>query len=191
MIFWYIGLTLWVIWYVFHDPSIDLRMAIIGVLIPNLISWKYLYTPLHSVVVIAALMGIVMLATMRRRALRRRLIFVVIGMFLSIAFSAAWSNSSVFWWPIVHDGYVSTLHPEQTEAGLVFQTLLGFALTVGFFLKFHLLEAGNWQYFLRSGRLPIDVGRPVTFGRKPRSTDVAADADEATTEEANNSNENN
>jgi hypothetical protein len=166
MIFWFIGLSLWTVWFVFHDPAVDLRMVMIGAVVPNLLRVPWLYTPLHSVVVVAVLMAIVMLLTIHRRQIRRRVIFVVFGMFLSLLFDAAWTNTDVFWWPLSGAELISNLHPDRTLATLVFQELTGLALAAAFLYRMRVFDDGNLTYLLRTGRLRVNAG-PSPLRRKP------------------------
>ena len=55
---------------------------------------------MHSVVTVIALLAIVMLITTGRRPVRKPLLAVIIGLFLHLVFDGAFTNTSMFWWPL-------------------------------------------------------------------------------------------
>jgi hypothetical protein len=56
--------------------------------------------PLHSVVTIVVLMGVVMLATIGKRGRRKKWLALTIGMFLHLVFDGVFAETEVFWWPL-------------------------------------------------------------------------------------------
>jgi len=101
MLFWFAGGAVAIVWFVFHDPQFPMRWLVAGALLPDAID-----APLggarvaHSVVTTVALLAVVMLATIGRRARRRRWLALVIGVFLHLVLDGAFANARTFWWPV-------------------------------------------------------------------------------------------
>lgn len=100
MFFWFVG-TAWVaVWFVFRDERFDYRWLAFGAVVPDMIdgvtggSWVF-----HSVTASVVTMTAVMLLTRGRRAHRRSLLAVPIGMFMHLVFDGAFSRTRQFWWP--------------------------------------------------------------------------------------------
>jgi hypothetical protein len=106
MCFWFIGTALVSVWLVFHDPRFDYRLLVVGALAPDVIDAPFGGARVfHSVTASVGVLAIVMLATIGRRPLRRRLLAIPIGTFLHLVFDAAWASSHVFWWPFLGVGF--------------------------------------------------------------------------------------
>ena len=101
MLFWFAGGAVAIVWFVFHDAEFQVRWLVAGALLPDVID-----APLggarvaHSVVTAVGLLVVVMLATIGRRPLRRRLLAVVIGVFLHLVLDGAFASARSFWWPV-------------------------------------------------------------------------------------------
>ncbi len=101
MLLWFVGASIVVVWNVFHDPRLDLRVMVAGVLAPDVIDGVTGGTALaHSVVTAVGLLVVVMLATIGRRPLRRRLLALPIGVFLHLVLDGAFADTRAFWWPL-------------------------------------------------------------------------------------------
>jgi membrane-bound metal-dependent hydrolase YbcI (DUF457 family) len=110
MIFWHLGITLFIARYVFRDPDMDLRLVAAGSLLPDVID-KPLGSILfngtfethrlfsHALIFPVILLLGVVLATRRSGALRKALIAVVLGMFVHLLLDAAWVHTEAFLWP--------------------------------------------------------------------------------------------
>jgi hypothetical protein len=100
MLFWFVGTAVLAVWFVFGDSRFDYRFLIVGALAPDLVDLPFGGARvLHSVVGSIAALVVVMLATIGRRPVRRRLLALPIGMMLHLVFDAAFTNNGVFWWP--------------------------------------------------------------------------------------------
>ena len=72
----------------------------VGLLLPDLVD-----APLggarvlHSITASVVVMSVVVLATIGRRPVRRRLLAIPIGMFLHLVLDGAFNDTRVFWWP--------------------------------------------------------------------------------------------
>ncbi|HEX2040976.1 MAG TPA: metal-dependent hydrolase [Acidimicrobiales bacterium] len=98
MLLWFAGLSVLLVWQVFHDPRIDYRLVVVGALLPDVVDGVLGGARvLHSLSFSVALLGVVMLV--RRRPLRRRLLAVPIGTFLHLVLDGMWARTDVFWWP--------------------------------------------------------------------------------------------
>ncbi|MDZ7733962.1 MAG: hypothetical protein U5R31_13630 [Acidimicrobiia bacterium] len=88
-----------VVWAVFRSPALDYRLVMLGAVLPigEVViggTWV-LHTLVGAVVVLFALV----LATSRRRLLRRRLIGLPIGILLHLVLDLTWTRAELFWWP--------------------------------------------------------------------------------------------
>jgi len=100
VLFWFWGTAFLTVWVVFHDPSIDYRVLLAGSILPDVIDAPFGGAGVvHSVTFSVAVLVAVMLATVGRRARRRRWLALPIGMFLHLVFDGAWNDANVFWWP--------------------------------------------------------------------------------------------
>jgi hypothetical protein len=100
MLLWFVGSSVAAVWFVFRDPNFAFRLVVVGALLPDIVDGVAGGAgPLHSLVTVVAVMGVVMIATIGRRAVRKQLLAVTIGMFLHLVFDAAFANTAMFWWP--------------------------------------------------------------------------------------------
>jgi hypothetical protein len=104
--FWFIGTSVLTIWYVFGDPRFDYRLLVVGSVLPPAIDvWFGGARAMHSLTLSVALMVVVMLATIGRRPTRRTLLGLPLGTLLHLVFTAAWADTTVFWWPFSGGGF--------------------------------------------------------------------------------------
>jgi hypothetical protein len=87
--------------------GVDYRLIALGALLPLLIDLPFGHMAIgHSLVLSIGVLGVIMLATIRRpRLLRRRLLCIPIGMMAGLLLSGAWSHDHVFWWPFLGTGF--------------------------------------------------------------------------------------
>ena len=101
MLLWFVGTSIAAVWFVFRDPQFNFRLVVVGALIPDIIDGIGGGAgPMHSVVTVIALLAIVMLITTGRRPVRKPLLAVIIGLFVHLVFDGAFTNTSMFWWPL-------------------------------------------------------------------------------------------
>ncbi|MEY4360750.1 MAG: hypothetical protein RL391_56 [Actinomycetota bacterium] len=155
MILWFVGTSVLSVWYVFHDGRFDNRFLILGVLLPDAVDavWggaRGLHSLVGSVVVLTS----VMLATIGRRAVRRRLLALPIGVFLHLVFDGAFTDTGVFWWPFTGMSFDAARLPISERGGLnaVFEAI-GLVLCVHAWRIFGLKDPARRRAFLRSGSL--------------------------------------
>ena len=155
MILWFVGTSVLAVWYVFHDGRFDNRFLILGVLLPDAVDavWggaRGFHSLVGSVVVLTS----VMMATIGRRVVRRRLLALPIGVFLHLVFDGAFADTGVFWWPFTGLSFDSARLPIAERGGLnvVFE-LIGLALCVHAWRIFGLKNRVRREAFVRSGSL--------------------------------------
>lgn len=108
MLFWHLGATAAITRYTFRDERMDLRLLMLGAVLPDLID-----TPIglaafsavesvrlvgHSLLFAAAAMVLVMLATRRGRP-RKKWMPLAVGVLLHLFLDAMWADPETLWWP--------------------------------------------------------------------------------------------
>lgn len=155
MFFWFIGTAVLAVWFVFHDARFDNRFLIVGALVPDVIDalWGGA-RGLHSLIGSVAVLVVVMLATIGRRVVRRRLLAVPIGLFLHLVFDGAFANTGVFWWPFTGLSFDSARLP-VAERGLlnIVLEVIGVGLCVHAWRIFGLGRPDRRRDFVRNGTL--------------------------------------
>lgn len=154
MIIWFAVVSAVIVAEVFQSPMVDYRMVALGALLPlvDLILPGVDQAVLHSLLAPIAVLTVVMLATVGRRLLRRRLLGLPIGMFLHLVLDGSWSDRNMFWWPLF--GTNGDAAPEQS--GLVLRFVLeavGLVVAVVAYRRYGLDSVDNRQRLLRSGHL--------------------------------------
>lgn len=154
MLFWYAGLSVLLVYFVFQSTGIDYRLVVAGSLLPLLVDVPFLGLSYgHTLLASVVLLIVVMLLTIGRpRLLRRRLLCLPIGAFCGLVLSAAWANTDVFWWPFtgasLPDG---ALLP--APGLVVLEELAGLAACAWIVHRFGLDDRARRGEFFRSGRL--------------------------------------
>jgi hypothetical protein len=98
---WFVGASLAAVWFVFRDPRFAFGWVVAGALLPDVVEGAIGEVgPLHSVVTIVGLMGVVMVSTIGNRARRKKFLALTIGMFLHLVFDGVFTETRVFWWPL-------------------------------------------------------------------------------------------
>jgi hypothetical protein len=154
MLFWYAGLSVLIVYFVFQSTGIDYRLVVVGSLLPLVVDLPFLGLSYgHTLLASVVLLLVVMVLTIGRpRLVRRRLLCLPIGAFCGLVLSAAWTNTDVFWWPFTGASLpAGALLP---AAGLVvLEELAGLAACAWIVYRFGLNDRVRRDDFLRSGRL--------------------------------------
>ncbi len=162
MLLWFLGISVAFVWFVFRSPALDYRLVMLGSILP--VGEVVLGGPrvLHTLVACVAVLGVVMLATQKRRLVRRRWIGLPIGMMMHLALDGVWARTEVFWWPFFGASFGSGGLPELEHAPAVIlvMELVGAAALVWCFTTFGLRDPENRRTFLRTGHLPRDLASP-------------------------------
>lgn len=100
MLLWFVGVGIVAVWNVFHDPALDHRSLVVGLLLPDLVDGPLGGARfMHSVTASVVLMLVLVLGTIGRRTLRKRLLPLAIGSFLHLVLDGAFNDTRAFWWP--------------------------------------------------------------------------------------------
>lgn len=129
MICWFVGTAWLAVWFVFRDPRFDYRWLAVGALLPDavdlVLNGVFGWRPLHSITAAIAVLVVVMLATIGRRFVRKRLLAIPIGMFLHLVFDGAFNSTRVFWWPFTGTGFPAGRIPsvDRLPGGLALEAI--------------------------------------------------------------------
>jgi membrane-bound metal-dependent hydrolase YbcI (DUF457 family) len=156
VLLWFAGVSVVFVWMVFRSPALDYRLVVLGAVLP--VGELVLGGPrlLHTLVFAVVALGLVMLATRRRRLLRRRWISLVIGLMMHLVLDGIWTRAEVFWWPFLGFGFGEGGLPELGRPVPVVLVLevLGAAALVWCWRAFGLGDPDARRTFLRTGHLP-------------------------------------
>lgn len=154
MVLWFAVLSTVIVAEVFRSPMVDYRLVAVGSLLPLLDVAIGRATILHTLAAPVVVLTVVMMATMGRRLLRRRLLAVPIGHLLHLVLDASWDNATLFWWPIFGWSLESETVP---EAALVPFRLLLELVAVGVaiwaYRRYGLEKTENRRRLLGQGHL--------------------------------------
>jgi hypothetical protein len=155
VVLWFAGTAFLAVWLIFRDPAFDYRLVIVGALLPDLVDAVFGGAAiLHSVFGSVVLLGVVMLATIGRRSLRRHLIALPIGTFLHLVFDGAFTSSQSFWWPLAGGSLAEHGLPVVGRGWWnVLLELIGLIILVWAWRRFGLADPARRRLLLRQGRL--------------------------------------
>ena len=114
MIFWHLGVTLFLFLWIFKDRTPDLRYLLVGSLLPDLLD-KFLYlaavtdssrTYGHTLLLGVLTLFIVMLITNKKNSNRKSYLLVPIALFFHLLLDEMWLFKETLFWPIF-DGQFS------------------------------------------------------------------------------------
>lgn len=154
MLIWFAATSVVLVAFVFRSGAIDHRTVIVG----SLLAWleaPFGPGPLHSVMGAVALLTVVMLATRRRRLVRRRLLGVPIGMMCHLVLDGSFTRTDVFWWPLTGtaiSGPVPVLSHLWLSLAL---EVVGVVVAVWAWGQFGLSDPARRDRFSRDGRLQL------------------------------------
>ncbi len=157
MIAWFAVLSVAAVVMVFGDPRLDHRLVAVGALLPDVVDGTVRVGrngPAHTLLGAVVVLTAVMLGTIGRRPLRRRLLAVPIGWMAHLVLDPAWTATHVFWWPafgVSLPGRIPLL--ERPAAVTVAMELVGLAVGVVLWRRWHLDDAGVRRRFLSDGEL--------------------------------------
>lgn|SRR5829696_857808 len=154
MLLWFLGTALGAVWFVFRDPSFDVRPLALGAVLPELDGLFGAARIMHTLVFSLVLLAIVMLATIGRRAARKRWLGLPIGTMLHLVFDGAWAYALVFGWPLAGWSFDDAPMPfaERGWWNLVLE-LVGLAILVWFWRRAGLSDPARRREVWRTGQL--------------------------------------
>lgn len=155
MILWFAGVSFVFVWWVFRSPALDYRLVMLGSVLP--VGEVVFGGPrfLHTLLAPVALLTILMLATQRRRLVRRRWIGLPIGMLMHLVLDGVWARPGVFWWPFGGASFGDGGLPEFGHGlGIVvLMELAGLAALVWAWRAFGFADRPTRDRFLHTGQL--------------------------------------
>ena len=161
MALWFIATSVLTIWFVFGDPRFDYRTLIVGALLPSVVdAFSGGMWVMHTLVFSVALLTGVIVATIGRRALRRSLLGLALGVLLHLVFTGAWTDTAVFWWPFSGAALAQTPLPEVSRGWWNLPLELIGAAGVGWIvIRAGLTRPEARREFARTGYLALPARR--------------------------------
>lgn len=101
MLLWFVGPAVALVWMVFRSPALDYRVVAGAALLPVVELTVGGPWVLHTLLGAVGALAVVMLATRRRRLIRRRWLGVPIGLFVHLVLDGSWTRAQLFWWPFL------------------------------------------------------------------------------------------
>lgn len=126
MLFWHAGATIAGARYAFRDDRMDLRMLLMGALLPDLVDTPIglvFYGRLHSVrlathgLLLASIVMVAVVMSTRRGRPRKMWMPLAIGLLLHAVLDAMWLDPETLWWPLFGWGF-SPAGPENLHSYL-------------------------------------------------------------------------
>jgi hypothetical protein len=156
MVLWFVCLSIAGVFVIFRDAAMDYRMVSLGALIvdPLDLAMSGGIGPLHSVTVSVGILAVLMVATIGRRSLRRRLLGVSIGVFAHLVLDGAWLVTKAFWWPLA--GPVGDRRLPMMERGWIavaVQEVIGLVVGLWLWRRFRLQTPARRALFMKTGRI--------------------------------------
>ena len=177
MIFWHLGLTVVIVWFVMRgNPRIDYRVVMFGAILPDLIDkplGRIIFRErfesgrifAHTLLINLAFFCVLFFMRGRRK---RSAVLVPISSLLHLAEDGIWSNPRLFWWPLFGtsfarnplDGGVVTLFLEPLRSpGVLAQEAIGALLLLWLLVSHGMLSREGLKTVLRTGRLEMAKAR--------------------------------
>lgn len=114
MLLWHVGGTIALTRYAFRDDRMDLRLLIVGALLPDLVDkpiafvtytdWSSVRLIGHSLLFASLIMVTVLLSTRRGRP-RKKWMPLAIGVLLHLVLDFMWTDPQTLWWPLLGWGF--------------------------------------------------------------------------------------
>ncbi|MGB5758362.1 MAG: hypothetical protein WBM50_15720 [Acidimicrobiales bacterium] len=154
MFLWFVVVAPFLVAEIFKSPMVDYRLVALGAALPLVEVPFGRPFVLHTLLGPVTVLTVVMLTTMGRRLVRRRLLGVPIGMFFHLVLDASWSSAALFWWPAFGWSLADEPLPEATALGwrLVLE-LVAVGVAVFAVRRYELDKPENRSRLLRTGHL--------------------------------------
>ncbi len=159
MVLWFVGGSWLIVWSVLQDPAVDYRLVMLGAVLPDIVDapWggaRYA----HTLVFAVALLVVVMLATIGRRVLRRRLLGLPIGALVHLVLDGVWTQPRAFWWPFKGASLAGRLPSlDHAVALTVIEEIAGAVAIIWCIRRFELGDPDRRRVFLHTGRIGRDL----------------------------------
>ena len=156
MLVWFVAASVLIVALVFQSGAIDYRTVVLGALLPWLEAPFGGPGPLHSMVGSVLVLVLVMVATQRRRLLRRRLLGIPIGMMCHLVLDGSFMDTEIFAWPLLGWERAEGQVPELEHLGRsVFLEVVGVGLTLWAWRLFSLDDPARRERARSDGRLDL------------------------------------
>lgn len=157
---WFVFAAPFLVAEIFKSPMVDYRLVAAGAVLPLADVVVGHGTVLHTLLGPVAVLTVVMLATMGRRLVRRRLLGIPIGMFFHLVLDGTWTSSVLFWWPAFGRSLDGEPVPESTSVGWrIVLELLGIGIAVMSVRRYGLDDRAARSRLYRTGHLSISWDR--------------------------------
>ncbi len=163
--------------YAFRDPNMDLRLLLVGSLLPDLID-KPLGRVLmvgdyeagklwgHTLLFSVALMGVILVATGRRSRYRRMWFPLAVGTLFHLVLDAMWTRGETFLWPFLGTEFtpgepgnlLDSFRSGYTDPVVLAGEVAGLVYLVWLWRRARLGEPEYRSLFRRTGRLTVPIG---------------------------------
>lgn len=159
---WFLVAAPFMVAEIFKSPMVDYRLVALGAALPLVeVALGHAFV-LHTLLGSVLVLTVVMLATIGRRLVRRRLLGIPIGMFLHLVLDGTWSSASLFWWPAFGLSLRDEAVPVTTSLGWrVVLELVGIGLAVFAVRRYGLDQPANRSRLVRTGHLATGWARGV------------------------------
>ena len=178
MFFWHAGATIAIARYTFRDDRMDLRMLVLGAVLPDLVDTPIgliFYDSLggvrlatHGLLLASIVMVGVVLSTRRGRP-RKMWMPLAIGLLLHLLLDAMWLDPETLWWPFL--GWSFTAAGPATAAEYVREIatdwrtwtteILGLAYLVYLWRAARMAEPERRAHFIETGRVDVPIDGQV------------------------------
>ena len=176
MLFWHVGGTVAAIRYSFRDDRMDLRLLIVGAVLPDVID-----TPLgmigfstfggvrllaHSLLFASVLMVAIVLTTRRGRP-RKRWMPLAIGVLTHLVLDAMWTDAESLLWPFLGfdfamsgaGGLGSYVRSVVTDWRVWSLEVVGAGYLAYLASRGNLWSSAQWDTFKKTGRIGVPIER--------------------------------
>lgn len=154
MFFWFVVTAPFLVAEIFKSPMVDYRLVAVGAALPLVEVFFGQAFVLHTLLAPVLVLTVVMLTTMNRRLIRRRLLGIPIGMFFHLVLDGTWSSSVLFWWPAFGFSLADEPVPEATGIGWrIVLEMLGIGLAFFAYRRYNLDQPPVRARLAKSGHL--------------------------------------
>lgn len=161
MLIWFAAASVVITFWVFQSPAIDYRLVALGSVLP-VGEVPFGAGMLHSLLAPTLVLIVVMVATSKRRLIRRQWLGLPIGMYLHLVLDLAAPDS--FWWPIRSllgdsDAFLYSETAPELSRGVwtLILEVVGVALAAWAYRRFGLEDPQRRKKFFRTGQLDRSV----------------------------------
>ncbi len=155
MFLWFVVCAPVLVAEIFQSPKVDYRLVSFGAVFP-MVGFLFLPSATHSFFFPVVVLTVVMLATIGKRLLRRRLLGFPIGLFCHLVLDASWESASVFWWPLFGSEQAQQIPESSHVVVRILLEVVAVLLLVWAAKRYRLTTQSAQKKFLRSGHLPAN-----------------------------------